>query len=333
MKKDIVIDIHKEILDSVLNLDLSDKISHLFLTNNIDNYLFIANINNMIKNRDYTCKSILNLCQNILDNIHPNLSKSDWLNYTYNILLYKSFPDSVEIEFQEISENIQLACMIYIEIIRVFCKYEKLSNNSSFYIQYPLNFLNTDEINSLDARSEYKRFIKYFNNEYIYEMMKLNQEILSHNTLDHICGVHYLALSIARQIKNIGIPIDLGRVSGSAAGHDLGKFGCKKSESKRVPYLHYYYTDKWFKKHHIMYIGHIALNHSVWDLELENLSIESLILIYCDFRIKNNDNFQMSIFSLKESFNIILQKLDNVDDLKKKDTQKSMQNLRILKII
>ncbi|WFD11334.1 nicotinate-nicotinamide nucleotide adenylyltransferase [Tepidibacter hydrothermalis] len=328
MQKDIVIDIHKEILDSVLNLDLSDKISRLFLKNNIDNYLFIANINNMIKNRDYTCKSILNLCQNILDNIHPNLSKSDWLSYTYNMILYKSFPDSVEIDPADICEPIKLACNIYIEIIRVFCKYEKTFNTSSFYIQYPLNFLDKNEIDSLDAKSEYTRFLRYFNNEYIYEMMKLNQEILNHNTLDHICGVHHLALGIARQIKNLGIPIDLGRVSGSAAGHDLGKFGCKKSESKRVPYLHYYYTDKWFKKHHITYIGHIALNHSVWDLELENLSIESLILIYCDFRVKNNDNSQMSIFSLNESFNIILQKLDNVDDLKKKRYSKVYAKLK-----
>ncbi|WP_099190792.1 nicotinate-nicotinamide nucleotide adenylyltransferase [Tepidibacter mesophilus] len=328
MKKDIVIDIHKEILDAVLNLDFSNEISRSSLKNNIDNYLFIANINNLIKNGDYTCKSILTVCQSLLDNIHPNLIKSDWLNYTYNLLLYKSFPDSVEIDIQNIPETIKLACNIYIEIIRVFCKYEKLSNNSSFYIQYPLNFLDTHEIDSLEMQSEYTRFLRYFNNEYIYEMMKLNQEILNHNTLDHICGVHHLALNIARQIKNMAIPIDLGRVSGSAAGHDLGKFGCKKSESKRVAYLHYYYTDKWFKKHHITYIGHTALNHSVWDLELENLSIESLILIYCDFRVKNNDKFQMSIFSLKESFNIILQKLDNVDDLKKKRYEKVYAKLK-----
>ena len=24
-----------------------------------------------------------------------------------------------------------------------------------------------------------------------------------------------------------------------AAGHDIGKYGCKKSEEKRIPYLHY----------------------------------------------------------------------------------------------
>ena len=34
-------------------------------------------------------------------------------------------------------------------------------------------------------------------------------------------------------------------------------------------------------------IGHIAANHSTWDLELENLSVESLLLIYADFRVKS----------------------------------------------
>ena len=37
-------------------------------------------------------------------------------------------------------------------------------------------------------------------------------------------------------------------------------------------------------------IGHIAANHSVWDLELENLSVESLLLIYADFRVKSSRN-------------------------------------------
>ena len=71
---------------------------------------------------------------------------------------------------------------------------------------------------------------------------------------------------------------------GAAAGHDLGKFGCKPNE--RVPYLHYYYTAQWFNAYHMENIGHIAANHSTWDLELDNISVESLVLIYADFRVK-----------------------------------------------
>ncbi len=80
------------------------------------------------------------------------------------------------------------------------------------------------------------------------------------------------------------MPIDLALASGAAAGHDLGKFGCKPNE--RVPYLHYYYTNQWFTAYHMEGIGHIAANHSTWDLELDNISVESLVLIYADFRVK-----------------------------------------------
>ena len=75
-------------------------------------------------------------------------------------------------------------------------------------------------------------------------------------------------------------------MSGAAAGHDIGKFGCRPGE--RVPYLHYYYTDLWFTWRGLTNIGHIAANHSVWDLEIENLSAESLVLVYADFRVKQS---------------------------------------------
>ena len=60
---------------------------------------------------------------------------------------------------------------------------------------------------------------------------------------DSIGGVHYVAMFAGRQLARTQVPVDLGLVSGAAAGHDIGKYGCRKSEEKRIPYLHYYYTD------------------------------------------------------------------------------------------
>jgi len=69
----------------------------------------------------------------------------------------------------------------------------------------------------------------------------------------------------------------------------------------------------WFNKNNLPNISHIAANHSTWDLELETLPLESLILIYADFRVKNKETKfgkEMQIFDLSDSFNIILNKLD-----------------------
>ncbi len=63
------------------------------------------------------------------------------------------------------------------------------------------------------------------------------------------------------------------------------------------------------------------MNHSTWDLEVENLSLESLILIYSDFRVKNmktKSGYKMHIYSLEDSFYVILNKLESLDEKKEK---------------
>ncbi|MCX7694631.1 MAG: cytidyltransferase [Caloramator sp.] len=275
---------------------------------------FKNNLNEASVNRDYSCKRCYICLEEIIKTFYKK--DDDFLFAVYQYALSKSFKEAVTLELDEEDFAIYET---YLILLKVFSKFQKLSNDDSFQSRYPLFFLGLDEERILEDPTEYKRFVEAFEGDYVYEMMKLNQEIIGYNTLDHVCGVHYLSLYIARQAKVKNLPIDLGRISGAAAGHDIGKFGCKGVELKRVPYLHYYYTDVWFKKHNINYIRNIAINHSTWDLELENLSIESLILIYSDFRVKNkkiDNKEQMYIYSLDESFDVILNKLDNVDEKK-----------------
>ena len=280
--------------------------------------LFHDNLNNMIKSSDYSCSSVLELCRKLMDKLAQDNIPPNWLEYVYQYALNKSFPQSVQ---AELLYDLEDSCIMYLTTLKVISEYQKKFSDNTWQSKFPMLPLSPKEEAELENPSEYKRFQKAFNDEYVYEMMKLNQEVLGFNTLDHICGVHYLAIYVGRELKKAGIPIDLGRVSGSAAGHDIGKFGCKSSELRRVPYLHYYYTDLWFKSHDITYIGHIATNHSTWDLELENLPLESLILIYSDFRVKNSTKEKhkgMYIHSLQESFKVILDKLDNLDAAKEK---------------
>ena len=114
--------------------------------------------------------------------------------------------------------------------------------------------------------------------------------------------------------------MDVALVSGAAAGHDLGKFGCRPGE--RVPYLHYFYTDQWFRRRRMTDIGHVAANHSVWDLEPDYLSVEALLLIYADFRVKQLHDAQgreiTRISTLAQAFQVIQDKLDDVDGEKQK---------------
>ncbi len=301
--------------------------------NNVDMYTietrlksitFKSNLNTIIKNKRYSCKNILSLCESMMNDISPIAPPENWLEYLFNYTLHKSFPSAVQME---LSVEYDLSCELYLKLLRILSDEERLSNCDSFKCNYPLTFLTVDEVNSLEYKDEYKKFITAFKNDYIYEMMKLSQEYQGYNTLDHICGVHYVAMFVSHQLKYKDFPIDLGRVSGAAAGHDIGKYGCKGLELKRVPHLHYYYTDVWFKKFNINFIRNIAVSHSTWDLELENLSLESLILIYSDFRVKNKGR-KMHIYSLEDSFNVILEKLENVDEAKEKRYRKVYAKLK-----
>jgi nicotinic acid mononucleotide adenylyltransferase len=299
-----------------------------FIQENIKSDSFTNSLKLLVEEKDYSCKRTLELCKDILNTLsYPNIP-DNWLNYIYQYTLNKSFPEAVNII---LLDNLTPACEFYLRVLRILSEAQKYSSDNSWQSLYPMFFLSAEEEEALEHPEEYRRFLKAFKHNYTYEMMKLNGEVYGFNTLDHICGVHYLSLFIGRQLKNLGVSVDLGRVSGAAAGHDIGKYGCRPSELKRVPYLHYYYSDQWFKRYGINYIRNIALNHSTWDLELENLSIESLILIYSDFRVKNinvGKAVQMHIFTLKDSFQVILEKLDNVDEAKEKRYRRVYEKLK-----
>lgn len=280
-------------------------------------------IDSIVTKNEYKCDKVLELIQDFINKTMKEKVPDNLLNYFYQYTLNKSFPQSISIE---LIKDFDIYCEMYISILRAVLECEKIIKGKLWKRKNTIEFLSVEEEQSLENPKEYKKFRKAFEEEYIYEMMKLDEAVSGHSTISHICGVHYVAMNIGRQLKKLGVEVDLGRVSGSAAGHDIGKYGCKGAEMSRVPYFHYYYTDYWFKKHDITYIGHIAVNHSTWDLELENLPLESLILIYSDFRVKSsrdaNNKKIMKIFGLSEAFDVIFNKLDNMTEEKRRRYQR-----------
>ena len=121
-----------------------------------------------------------------------------------------------------------------------------------------------------------------------------------------------MALHAAILAWRAGLPVDLPLLSAASLAHDVGKLGCRGPDLKRIAYLHYYYTWTWLEGQGLEEIGHVAANHSTWDLEFENLPMESLLLIYADFRVRGhreNGREIMGIYSLAESRDMIFSKL------------------------
>ncbi len=317
MSRFMLNELHKEILLSLTQKEFLKQInlSEEKIQSFIINKKFVNNLLILINKKQLLCKDVLDISYDILNSVCTE-SPKDWLLYVFQYVLNKSFPEATTIK---LNPKYEIGVLIYLEILKTILHH---ANNSDVFDKYAdFNFLTENEISELPNPEEYMIFIDKFDKNYIYELMMLDAEVNGYNTLKHVAAVHYVAMHIARQLKKVGITVNLGLVSGAAAGHDIGKYGCKGLEKRRVAYLHYYYTDQWLVKFNMPGISLIAANHSTWDLELENLPLESLILIYADFRVKNkstkNGN-EMYIFDLNESFQIILNKLDNVDEAKEK---------------
>lgn len=309
MPKKLMKSIYKDLEQTLTEKQFLKEVgvSKKFMLELLYNKDWEANIAYLLELKEFSCTELLKVSSQTLQEIDKEPVEG-WLEYIKNYTVEALFPRGVEYPRKR-------GMMVYMKILRIFLYAQ--NNRTPFDPTLDLRFLTEEEAKDCGSREEYKRFLKFWESNYIYEFMYIFKEITSFNTLGHISGVHFVAMHIAKQLKRLHAPIDLALVSGAAAGHDLGKYGCRPSESSRIPYLHYYYTDQLFKNNGMPIIGHIATNHSTWDLELENLSIESLILIYADFKVKSSRDEQkneiVNFYTLKESFDVILNKLDNVD--------------------
>ncbi len=274
-----------------------------------------ADVKAILEKEKVSCRDVLSLCRSALASLSEE-PKAGWLHSIYDDLLERLFPDKYQ---KEQASPYDAAKLFYLEVLRSFLQYE--IRNRPFSPRMHMEFLEEDDFKNTDTAAEYRRLMGIIREQYIYEFMRLGSEATRHKTLAHIAGVHYISMHAGKQLLLAGVPIDLALLSGAAFGHDIGKYGCKPEEAKRIPYLHYYYTDKYFRRNRMPSIGHIATNHSTWDLELENLSVESLVLIYADFRVKSikeaDGREAVKFFSLEDSFQVILDKLDHVDDAKR----------------
>ena len=224
-----------------------------------------------------SCARALDAFRPLLDTIALEPAEG-WLPYTYQVARCMLYPEADRTHTSAQWDG----AFCFLQFLQAVFTAERQALPFDPWLDFA--FCSREELSASAVAEPYRQFLYRWQEEYIYEMLRLGREVTPFHTLEHIAGVHHVAMTVSRAFSAGGGLIDLALVSAAAAGHDLGKFGCKPGE--RVPYLHYYYTDQWFTQRQLNILGHIAANHSVWDLEIENLSSESLVLVYADFRVK-----------------------------------------------
>ena len=261
------------------------------------------------------CQKVLAVCASAMERLQP-CPENGWLESLYAKLTANLFPDA-----SHPCQDLGKAEELYLLVLETLLDLDDGSDNPlTGLIPVPAESLSQSRV-----QQEYEQFTQVVRHAHLSALLRITKELRDYDPAAHTIGVHNVAVHTAILAQQAGFEVDLPLVSAAALGHDIGKFGCRGSDSRRIPYLHYYYTWLWFSRNGLEDIGYISANHSTWDLEFENLPIESLLLIYADFRVRghreNGQKEQMGIYSLQEAYDQIFSKLADMTPKKQQRYQ------------
>lgn len=121
MNNESIINLYSNICNRLLRLDFPDDSKEAVKTY-IEDVRFLDNLSKIIRDRDYSCNSVLLLCQNLINEIAQDSIPSNWLEYVYQYALSKSFPHAVE---RELKSGLEKSCSIYPQTLREISQFQK----------------------------------------------------------------------------------------------------------------------------------------------------------------------------------------------------------------
>ena len=259
------------------------------------------------------------VCRQVLDLCWDRIGTPDWEQEEWLRLLYAHLSDALFPERDQAAQPFSHRESLYLAVLELVLDHKA----ETFDHLLDLIPLQEEEIADSRVKDQYLRFLRQVQSDHIPALLTLGRELMPFDPASHTVGVHNVALHIGALARQAGLDVDLPLVRAAAFGHDIGKFGCRGEDAGRIPYLHYYYTWQWFRAHEMEEIGYISANHSTWDLEFENLPVESLLLIYADFRVRGvrdpeSGRETMAIYSLTEAYEAIFSKLYDMTPEKKR---------------
>ena len=182
------------------------------------------------------CGRLLSLCRPLLDRLSPE-PPGGWLPFFYEALSHGLYPDPGR---PADTRGQRQALWLFTALLE-----QQLAAEARRCPRDPLSdvpALTPEELAASRLADEYGRFQEAIRTDHFLALLRLGRDIMPFDPASHTIGVHHVALSAARQAAQAGLPVDVALVSAAALSHDIGKFGCRGPDARRIPYLHYYYT-------------------------------------------------------------------------------------------
>ena len=165
------------------------------------------------------CDQVLQVCAPILAKLSP-VPEDGWLSFCYRYIRACLYPQG---NFAPDAQEHVEGARFYLTVLQVLLDYER--QVLPFDPLMDFQFLTPEEYTPCDCGREYAKLLECYRKEYVYELMRLGLEVTPFKTLGHIAGVHYIAMAVARGLKQAGVDIDLALISGSA---EIGRASCRE---------------------------------------------------------------------------------------------------------
>lgn len=277
MSRAFLNELHEEILykltrkDFIKKINMSEEKMQALLLNKT----FATKLSALISKASISCEDVVELSVEILNSLEKSLPK-DWLKYVYEYVLYKSFPDAITIELNYKYDN---ACIVYLEILRtIFLCVEKHQNSNLLNFDlFPINN------NIIDRDEKFHDFINVYNNNYIYELIRLNSEITNSKLYCKIKAVWSFSIQIIEELRISDFEIKPHLLFYLLIGQLIGEFALNNKDINCENTS--FYANQWFDKFGLSsHIG-IEIYNDMADVSFNCLTIEALILMYSNLKI------------------------------------------------
>ena len=144
--------------------------------------------------RRISCAEALEAFRPLLDGLAPE-PEEGWLRYAYQVATSLLYP-AADTGTPPPSGTARFA---FCSFLQVLFAAERRALPFDPWLDFA--FCTDAELAESGVGAEYRQFIKRFRSEYIYELLRLGREVTPFRTLEHIAGVHHVAMTVSRAFR------------------------------------------------------------------------------------------------------------------------------------
>lgn len=136
------------------------------------------------------CGAVLELCREELAQLCPRQPQEGWLRCAFDFARRQLFPEQVP------SSDGGAGAVFFLSVLQVLFTVQR--EILPFDPMYDFAFISGEELEQSPGAALYEQMLRLWKREYIYEMMRLGLEVTPFRALEHIAGVHHIAITMGR---------------------------------------------------------------------------------------------------------------------------------------